>query len=94
MKIEKISEKENPMLKRKELKIRIAHEKSATPAKAALQQLLANELKKDAEHIDIKNITSDVGKAMSFAKVFVWEEKKVDLSKKAFINKEKEEKKE
>ncbi len=89
IKIEKISEKENPILRRKEMQVKIIHPKSATPTKASLQSLLANELKKGVEHIDIRNVFSDHGRAESLAKIFVWEEKKVkDLSKK------KEEKKE
>ncbi len=82
MKIEKISERDNPVLKRRELQVKILHEKASTPAKALLQQALSKELKKDVEHIDIRNIFSGNGKAESLARIFVWEEKKAeDLSK-------------
>ncbi len=92
IKIEKISERENPVLKRKELQVKIFHEKTSTPAKALLQQTLSKELKKDVEHIDIKGIFSSNGKAESLARIFVWEEKKAeDLSK---VVKKEEKKKE
>ena len=82
MKTSVINEKDNPLLKRKELHIDIDHDGSATPAKAELQQLLSKEFKKDVESVDIKNIFSDAGSSSSKATVFIWEEKKVeDLSK-------------
>lgn len=89
MKISIINERENPFLKRKEIYIEINHSDKSTPAKAALQALLSKEFKKEVEHIDIRNIFSDYGKAKSKAKVFLWEEKKAkDLSK---VKKEKKE---
>lgn len=82
MKISIISEKNNPLLLRKELKIDIEHDNSATPSKTELQQFLSKEFKKDVEQIDIRNIFSDSGISKSKAKVFLWEEKRVaDLSK-------------
>ena len=82
MKTSIINEKDNPLLKRKELSIKIEHDGSATPKKAELQQLVAKEFKKDVEQVDIRNIFSDSGISSSKAKVFLWEEKKVaDLSK-------------
>ena len=91
MKVNITNEKENPLLKRKELDIVIEHENEATPSKAALQQILSKQLGKEPEFIDIKNIFSDRGISSSKSLVFVWEEKKVeDLSK---VVKEKKEKK-
>ncbi len=94
MKAEKISEKENPFMKRKEFSFSIEHDASATPRKAELQQYLAKEMKKNPEQIEIKSIFSDIGVANSKARVFVWEENKVeDLSKVAKAEAKKEEKK-
>ena len=61
MKTSIINEKDNPLLKRKELSIKIEHDGSATPKKAELQQLVAKEFKKDVEQVDIRNIFSDSG---------------------------------
>jgi small subunit ribosomal protein S24e len=83
MKIKIASEKENPLMERKELVVDIDHDKECTPTKAHLQVLLGKELKKDPEHIDIRNIFSGYGHPKSKSKVFVWNEKKVeDLSRK------------
>ena len=82
MKTKIISEKENPFLERKEIKIEIEHTKECTPSKAQLQQLLSKELKNEVEYIDVRSIFSDYGKSFSLSKVFIWNEKKVsDLSK-------------
>jgi len=82
MKINIVNEKNNPLLKRKELSIDIEHDSAATPSCASLQHLLAKQLNKEIEFIDIRNIFSGGGVSKSKAKVFVWEEKKAqDLSK-------------
>ncbi len=82
MKIKITSERENPIMERKELQVEIEHDKGPTPSKAQIQSLLAAELKKEIEHIDIRNIFSEYGKPFSSSKVFVWKEKKApDFSK-------------
>lgn len=94
MKIDITKEKENPLLKRKEISVKIDHPEEATPSKAALQQLVAKQLNVEIEKTDVRYIFSGTGTASSRAAVFLWNEKKVeDLSK---IKKEKktEEKKE
>ena len=76
-------QKDNPFLKRKEILIEIDHSSSPTPSKAALQQLIAKELKETAEKVDVRSIYSGQGLAKANAKIFVWHDKKVkDLSKK------------
>ena len=85
-------QKENPFLKRKEMLIEIDHSSSATPSKAALQQLIAKEMKETAEKVDVRSIYSGHGLAKANAKIFVWKEKKVkDLSKKEEPKEEKKE---
>ncbi|MBI2075854.1 MAG: hypothetical protein HYT72_01230 [Candidatus Aenigmarchaeota archaeon] len=82
MKFEITAEKVNPYLKRKELQVGIDHSSESTPSKAALQQLLAKELRKEIGHVDIRDVFSDKGRANAKARVFVWEEAKAqDLSK-------------
>lgn len=82
MKVEIAKEENNAYLKRKELDVRIDHIGEPTPTKAALQQLLAKQLNKAVEHIDIVNIFSDKGRALAKSKIYVWEEAKAqDLSK-------------
>ncbi len=82
MKLKILSERDNPIMERKELNVQIEHDKGPTPSKAQIQSLLAAELKKEIEHVDIRNIFSDYGKPFSSSKVFVWKEKKApDFSK-------------
>lgn len=91
MKIEIKNQKDNPFLKRKELDVLIDHSGEPTPAKAAVQRLMAKELGKGVENVEIKNIFSIFGQQRSKSKIFVWDEKKVpDLST---VKKEKKEKK-
>ncbi|MBI2173005.1 MAG: hypothetical protein HYT73_02215 [Candidatus Aenigmarchaeota archaeon] len=82
MKVKFVSEKENKLLGRSEMEIEIEHA-DATPSKAALQQYIAKEKKKDAECVEVLNILTGKGIKMSRSSVNLWNEKKVkDLSKK------------
>ena len=82
MKFEIVNEKNNIYLRRKELDVRIDHIGEPTPTKAALQQLLAKQLNKAVEHIEIVNLFSDKGRALAKSKVYVLEDAKAqDLSK-------------
>lgn len=93
MKIEIVSEKENPFMERKEISVNIMHDREPTPNKAAVQKMLSKELKKEPVHIEIRQIISRGGMGFSDARVFVWKEPKVkDLEKEA--SQAKEEKKE
>ena len=78
MKIEIKNEKQNPFLKRAELNIEIDHTEESTPSKAALQQWVAKERKKDVTSVEVIDIFSDTGKNTAVAHVFLWAEKKVD----------------
>ena len=85
-------QKDNPFLKRKEMLVEIDHSSSSTPSKAALQQLIAKELKETVEKIDVRSIYSGHGLARAEARIFVWKEKNVkDLSKKEEPKEEKKE---
>ena len=82
MKFEIANEKNNIYLRRKELDVRIDHIGEPTPMKAALQQLLAKQLNKAVEHIEIVNLFSDKGRALAKSRVYIWEDAKAqDLSK-------------
>ncbi|MBI4895059.1 MAG: hypothetical protein HY831_01065 [Candidatus Aenigmarchaeota archaeon] len=73
-----VNEIDNPHLKRKEIMVSLDHVGGATPSMAGLQSLLSKEFKLEAEKIEIKNIFSLKGRHVSKAKVFLWEENKVD----------------
>ncbi len=83
MKTEIAKEKYNPFMKRKELVVGIENPEEPTPQKAALQQLLAKEIGKEVEHIEVYDIMPENGMPKATAHVFIWDEKKAkDLSKK------------
>jgi len=82
MKFDIVKENRNEYLKRKELDVRIDHTGEPTPTKASLQQLIAQQLKKDVTHIEILNIFTDKGRSLAASKTYIWEEPKVvDLRK-------------
>src|SRR3989344_4591755 len=82
MKMSIVSEKENPYMERREIAVKITHDKNATPSKAVVQAEIAKEMKKDSENVQILSIHSENGIGISTGKAYVWKEKKVeDLSK-------------
>jgi len=82
MKTDILQEKYNIFLKRKELLIDIDNTEEPTPSKAALQQLIAKQLNADVGHIEILDIMPKTGMPKAAARIFLWDEKRVeDLSK-------------
>ncbi len=69
MEIEILEEKENPFLKRKELKLVIKHENSPTPSKQELKKELASKFSVSEEQIQIDYIFSKKGLCESLSKV-------------------------
>jgi len=79
MKFEVINEKENPLLKRKEILVRVDYEGGSTASKAELQKSLSEHFKADIASVEISKILSEVGLPRGKAWVKVWEEKKVPI---------------
>lgn len=79
MKIQVIDEKENPMLKRRELVVSIDYEGGSTISKADLQKSLAKQLNANIESVEISKILSEIGLSRGKAWVKVWKEKKVPI---------------
>jgi len=77
-----IEEKTNPMLKRKELKIDVDFDNGATPSKGDMQEAVAKNQGVGAEKVEVINVFSSFGKPSGLAKVYVWDEKNVDILKK------------
>lgn len=76
MKIEIIEEKKNPFFKRRELKLRIKHEKAPTPKKQDLIKELAAMFSTQEDKISVDYIFGEKGKAESLAKVKIKEDGK------------------
>ncbi|MBU3905124.1 MAG: hypothetical protein KJ906_03175 [Nanoarchaeota archaeon] len=91
MQYDKISEKANPLFKRKEIVLNMTYD-GPTPSKVALQQLLAKDFKTEPNKIEISKIISFDGKSSGKVWLKVWEVKEIELYKDK--NASKEEKKE
>jgi ribosomal protein S24E len=76
-----LEEKDNPVLKRKEIVGSLDYGMGSTPSKAALQKHLSEQLKANIENVEITKILSESGMAKGTAWVKVWQEKKVPLYK-------------
>jgi len=76
MEIEILEEKNNVFFKRKELKLRIKHEKSPTPKKQDLIKELASKFSVPEDRISVDYIFGEKGRASSIAKVKIKEEVK------------------
>ena len=79
MKFDVLEEKENPVLKRKEIIISLNYGKGTTPSKADLQKAVSEQLNANIENIEITKILSEIGKPMGKAWIKIWQEKKVPL---------------
>ncbi len=77
MKLDIVSERYNPFLKRNELVVDIEHPEEPTPSNAQLIELLTKHINKEKECIEIVRISSGRGLAKSKASVFVWDEKRI-----------------
>jgi len=79
MKVQVVNERENPLLKRKELLLSIDYEGGATPSKADLQKFLSEQLNTSIENLEISKVLSEVGKPKGKAWIKIWQEKKVPI---------------
>ncbi len=75
MKIEVLSQKENPLLKRKELELSVDYEKGPAASKAAVSEFLQKNFSAAAESIEIVSIFSEHGSARGKAAARIWEGK-------------------
>lgn len=91
MKFDIIEEKENPLLKRKEILIRLDYEGNSTPSKAELQKLFADHFKANIENVEISKVLSEIGLTKGKVWVKIWKEKKVPIYSE--LKKEKKEEK-
>ena len=83
MKIETVEQKENPLLKRKELILKLDYEGAATPSKKAVSDELAKTLSVPVENVEIRKLITEFGRSMGKAWVKVWDEKPPEKKKKA-----------
>ncbi|MBU5678827.1 MAG: hypothetical protein QXJ96_01960 [Candidatus Aenigmatarchaeota archaeon] len=78
MEYEIISDKYNPFLKRRELKILVKHENAPTPLKGLLQKFFADIFNVEIKRVDICKIFSKKGIGNSEVIAKIWDEPKVE----------------
>lgn len=83
MNLEILTEKENAVLKRKEITATVLFDGSTTPSKMQLQELAAKLLKADKDHVEIFKLSSDTGKMKGKAMIRIWNDKTFSYEKKA-----------
>ncbi|MEM5794604.1 MAG: hypothetical protein QXS48_05120 [Candidatus Aenigmatarchaeota archaeon] len=94
MELEILEERENPFFERKELKVRIIHEKAPTPSKQELKKELASKYSVPEEHVVLDYILSKKGLNEAIAKAKIYKEApkiKEKISEKKEVKEEKKE---
>jgi len=79
MKIEISGEKENKLMKRREVEVSIQHDGASSPSKAALQITVAKHMNIEPNKVDIHQIFTRTGSPNSRAIVRIWHDKTVDV---------------
>ncbi|MEM5785279.1 MAG: hypothetical protein QXO19_03470 [Candidatus Aenigmatarchaeota archaeon] len=82
--------KDNPLLKRKELIVKIYYEGSPTPSKNQIIESISKQVGADQEKIEVVKINGEVGMQVGKALVYVWEEKPKKKEKKKKETKQQE----
>ena len=72
LKIDILSEKKNPLMKREELLVRIEHTGARTPNRQDITKSIAKKIKKDERNIIVDKILTLSGKAESNARVLAY----------------------
>jgi ribosomal protein S24E len=78
MKMEILSESENPLLKRREIVASLDYD-GKTASKADVQNLAAGQFKVSIDNVEIKKIMSEFGKSRGKIWIRIWKEKKIPL---------------
>lgn len=79
MNFEIINEKENPLLKRKEVLVSLDYQGGSTPSKADMQKTLSEHFKVNIENVEISKIISETGLSRGKAWIKIWKDKKVQI---------------
>lgn len=73
MKFEILTQKDNSLLKRKELELSVDYESGPTASKDAIGEFLQKNFSAAAESIEVVQIISDVGRARGKVRARIWE---------------------
>lgn len=79
MNIQTISEKENLLLKRRDILVAIDFQGGSTPSKADLQKILSEQFKVNMDNVEISKILSEFGLSKGKIWIKIWNEKKIPI---------------
>ena len=79
MDLQIISEKENPLFKRREILASLDYQGSSTPSKADLQKVLAEQFKVGIDNVEITKVLSETGLTRGRIWIKIWQDKKVPI---------------
>jgi small subunit ribosomal protein S24e len=90
MDIEIVSEEENPMLHRRDVRFEVVHDE-ASPSRLSVRDSLAAKLNKDAEEVVIHSIDTKYGmrKSLGYAKVYDSPEDAADVEQEYMLERNK-----
>ncbi len=81
VKIKVVKERNNPVMKRKDLVLEVDYGGGPTPPKEEVRKAVSAELSVEPERVEVEKILSHSGKASGRAWVKIWDEKKVPVEK-------------
>ena len=90
MDIEVVSDEENPMLHRRDVRFQVTHDE-ASPSRLSVRDSLAAKLNKDAEEVVVHSIDTKYGmrKSMGYAKVYDSPEDAADVEQEYMLERNK-----
>ncbi|PSQ11649.1 30S ribosomal protein S24e [Halobacteriales archaeon QS_5_70_15] len=90
MDIEIVSEEENPMLHRRDVRFEVVHDE-ASPSRLSVRDSLAAKLNKDAEEVVVHSVDTKFGmrKSMGYAKVYDSPEDAADVEQEYMLDRNK-----
>ena len=90
MDIEVVSEEENPMLHRRDVRFEVVHDE-ASPSRLSVRDSLAAKLNKDAEEVVVHSIDTKFGmrKSLGYAKVYDSPEAATDVEQEYMLDRNK-----
>ena len=90
MDIEVVSEEENPMLHRRDVRFEVVHDEES-PSRLSVRDSLAAKLNKDAEEVVVHSIDTKFGmrKSMGYAKVYDSPEDATDVEQEYMLERNK-----
>ncbi|MFC6940171.1 30S ribosomal protein S24e [Salinirubellus sp. GCM10025818] len=90
MDIEVVSDEENPMLHRRDVRFQVTHDE-ASPSRLSVRDSLAAKLNKDAEEVVVHSIDTKFGmrKSLGYAKVYDTPEAAADVEQEYMLDRNK-----